>query len=321
LSVDCGSFAVFPVYPIAFIYWDLRSQAQSRLLHCIGAARGHGSATATLSLKGEPLMTKTCLIAAASLIASTALTTSAATIVYQTGFEAPEYQLGSLIGQNNWSQFDAAAPFANLTVQNSVVRAGSGGGQAVHFQAMGPSADPFTDFTDVWSSDTAISASQIANEPIVRIQWDMMRGLLSAGQAATGSWGIDIYDTNANNLVANVSVYDDLIGPGIAATDDTGTPVYLGDGTLRGTWDSYAVEIDYTTRSYSVFLNGTLIGNPQSIATLADNGIGDVDFVSWTRGTDSAYFDNLIVTTNAVPEPASVSVIGLTGLLLARRRR
>jgi hypothetical protein len=270
-------------------------------------------------------MRKFVLTSAAAILA-TASMTSAGTIIYQTGFEAPDYVLGNLIGQNNWSQYDAALPYADVTVQDSVVRPGTGGAQAVKFQSMGPSADPYTDFTDVWSTDSAVSAAHIAVEPIVHIQWDMMRRALSTsgGAAVTtssGAWGIDVYDTNANNLALTISVYDDLVGPAIAGTDESGENVFLGEGSARGTWDTYAIEIDYTTRLYTVFFNGNQIGTAQSIAAAADNGIGDVDFLSWTRGNDAAFFDNLIITTNAVPEPASLGAVALSGLLVGRRRR
>jgi hypothetical protein len=262
----------------------------------------------------------------ALLVSTFALVASASaslgnTIVYQTGFESPGYTIGNLIGQNNWSQYDADLPFANVTVQSDVVRPITGGSQAVRFQSMGASSDEFTDFTDVWSTDSAVPSSLIAVEPIVRIQWDMMRGLVGGAETPTGSWGIDIYDTNANNLAATISVYDDGIGPAVSGTDDFGAQVFLGDGTARGSWDTYLVELNYETRLYSVFLNGVQVGSPQSIAAAADNGIGDVDFLAWTRGTDSAYFDNLSISTNAVPEPAMLSVIAMTGLSLARRTR
>lgn len=264
---------------------------------------------------------RNALLASAVALVASASASFGSTIVYQTGFESPGYSIGNLIGQNNWSQYDADLPFANVTVQSDVVRPITGGLQAVRFQSMGPSSDEFTDFTDVWSSDSAVPSSLIAVEPIVQIQWDMMRGVLGGGETPTGSWGIDIYDTNANNLAATISVYDDNIGPAISGTDDFGAQVFLGDGTERGNWDTYLVELNYITRLYSVYVNGTQIGSPQSIAAAADSGIGDVDFLSWTRGTDSAYFDNLSISTNAVPEPAMLSAAAFGGLLLGRRSR
>jgi hypothetical protein len=267
------------------------------------------------------MIRKSILASAVFATLGAASLSSAATIIYQTGFEAPDYSLGNLIGQNNWSQYDADLPYANVTVQNSVVRPGTGGLQAVKFQSMGPSADPYTDFTDVWSTDSGVSAAQIAAEPIVTIQWDMMRGVLGSGETATAAWGIDIYDTNANNLVTTISVYDDMIGPGVSGTDSLGSQVFLGDGSSRGTWDTYMVQIDYSTRMYSVFFNGNQIGDALAINGAADNGIGDVDFLSWTRGTDAAYFDNITISTEAVPEPSSLAMFALGGLLAGRRRR
>jgi len=264
---------------------------------------------------------RNALLASTFALVASASISFGSTIVYQTGFESPDYNLGNLIGQNNWSQYDADLPFANVTVQSDVVRPITGGSQAVRFQSTGPSSNEFTDFTDVWSTDSGVSSALIANEPIVRIQWDMMRGLVGAGETPTASWGIDIYDTNANALAATISVYDDGIGPAVAGTDDFGAPVFLGDASDRGTWDTYLVELNYQTRLYSVFLNGTQLGDAQAIAAAADNGIGDVDFLAWTRGTDSAYFDNLSISTSAVPEPATLSALAMSGLLLGRRVR
>ncbi|CAN5650512.1 hypothetical protein BH09PLA1_BH09PLA1_13590 [soil metagenome] len=261
------------------------------------------------------------LLASAAAFVATASVSSAATIVFQTGFEAPDYSIGNLIGQNNWSQYDADVPNANVTVQSGVVRPITGGSQAVRFQATGAGIDPYYDFTDVLSTDSAVPASLIAAEPIVRIQWDMMRAPLGGGESPTGSWGIDIYDTNANNLTATISVYDDMIGPGVSGTDDSLSQVYLGDGSARGTWDTYMVEMNYLTRTYTVLLNGMQIGDAQAINAAADNGIGDVDFLSWTRGTDSAYFDNFSITTNSVPEPGMISAFAIGGMMLRRRAR
>ena len=265
-------------------------------------------------------MRKIFLASAVALVASGSVSL-ADTVIFQTGFESPNYSIGNLIGQNNWTQFDADVPSANVTVQSGVVRPVTGGLQAVRFQSMGPSGDPFTDFTDVWTSDSAIDAAHLVNEPIVRIQWDMMRGALAPGETPTAAWGVDIYDTNAFNLVATISAYDDEIGPAVSGTDDNLEQVFLADGSARGTWDTYLVEMDYTTRTYTVSLNGLQIGPALTINAAADNGIGDVDFLSWTRGTDSAYFDNFSITTHAVPEPATLGIAGITGLLLARRTR
>ena len=80
------------------------------------------------------------------------------------------------------------------------------------------------------------------------------------------------------------------------------------------------VELNYITRMYTVSFNGQ-IGDAQMINAGADNGISDVDFLAWTRGTDSAYFDNLSITTNAVPEPASSALATLAAGIVIRRRR
>lgn len=265
-------------------------------------------------------MRTTLSIAIIALVGATSIT-SAATVRYQTGFEASEsYTLGNLIGQHGWDQADGAPPLMNAIVQNSVVRPVTGGAQAVQFKANGPSIDPFADFTDIWTPLSGVGSAQIAAEPIVTIQWDMMRGTLATGQSGTALWGIDVYDGGEANITATIGAYDDNIGPAVAGTNSVGSFEFLGNGSPRGTWDTYTVTMNYVSRTYTVALNGTTLGSPLPFFAGANNAIGDVDFLALTRGTDSAYFDNLSITTSVVPEPAAVGLLVGVVALTSRRR-
>jgi len=268
---------------------------------------------------GMKLFGGAVVVATALLSASAAL---ASTLRYQSGFEPSEgFSIGNLIGQHGWEQADGAPPAVDSLVQNGVVRPVSGGLQAVQLRTNGPSVDPNANFTDVWTVASGVTPAQTALEPLVTIQWDMMRGPITGSQSPTALWGIDIYDSGASNIAASIGAYDDDLGPAIAATDAGGNFVFLGDGSARGTWDSYSVTINYLTRKYTVSLNGVQLGAAQSLYFGANNGINDVDFLALTRGKDSAYFDNLSVTTSAVPEPAAIGIVALAGIGLLRKRR
>jgi hypothetical protein len=279
------------------------------------------------SIASRPAVTSSALAAVASFSLAASLAPSAVlaapTVRYQTGFEISDgYTVGSLTGQNNWSQFDGDVPSPDAFVQNSTVRALSGGSQAVMIQANGAASDPNADFTDVFSTDTGVSASALAAEPLVTVQFDMMRGTLGNGQFPTSAWGIDIYDSTDSAIAATIVAYDDQVGPAVAGTDDTGNFAFLGDGSARGTWDTYRIEMDYLAHMYTVWMDGVQLGDALPLNASADGGIGDVDFLALSRGTDAAYFDNLSITTQAIPEPAStLSIASLCGFSLTARRR
>jgi hypothetical protein len=261
-------------------------------------------------------------VLAAASIAFTGSTAPARTIRFQTGFEPNEYTTGSLIGQNGWARYDADAPLPVVDVQNTVVHPSLGGTQAVKFQTTGAGIDPYADFTDIYTGSTGISAATLALEPLVTIQFDMMRGTLDNGELPTAAWGVDIYDADDSALTATVAAYDDGLGPAVSGSDASGTFVYLGDGSARGTWDTYTVSLNFLTRTYTVALNGTQLAGELDFGVDADAGIGNVDFLALTRGTDAAYFDNLVITTSAVPEPATTGlVLAAAGVVLTGRRR
>jgi len=247
---------------------------------------------------------------------------AATTVRYQTGFEPGEgFTLGNLVGQHNWDQADGALPNVDSTVQNTLVRPTTGGLQAVQIHANGPADNPNADFTDVWTPATTVGAAAIAAEPLVTIKWDMQRGVLAGGQTETALWGIDIYDLGDATIAASIGAYDDSVGPAVAGTNSSGNFVFLGDGTPRGNWDTYTVTVNYLTRQYTVAMNGVTLGTPQSIFLGSNAGIGDVDFLALTRGTDSAYFDNFSITTSTVPEPTAALGFSAVVIGLVRKRR
>jgi hypothetical protein len=107
----------------------------------------------------------------------------------------------------------------------------------------------------------------------------MMRGPITGSQSPTALWGIDIYDSGASNIAASIGAYDDDLGPAIAATDAGGNFVFLGDGSARGTWDTYSVNINYLT-SQVHRLRSTVFSSAQRRACISARTTGSTTSIS-----------------------------------------
>lgn len=129
-----------------------------------------------------------------------------------------------------------------------------------------------------------------------------------------------------------------LIRPASNGTDDV--EVYATGGTGHDVVNSsvgassaaHTIQLafDPAAGTLNVFVDGTdVLANPYSYAAnslaipnVVGDMIGDRTNTGNVSGTNpsSAVFSNVLVT-QAVPEPASLSMLGLSGLLLGRRRR
>jgi hypothetical protein len=243
---------------------------------------------------------------------------------YQTGFENPPFVTGNLNGQDGWEQLDGTATSnPTMTIQTAVK---NGGNQALQITTHGNSGDPFSDFSYAVPNKVAQNspADQVAaGAPLVNIQWDMR---VDAATTRSTGWGLDVFDKQpGNNQTLAVSI-DRAISLGLPsmygtnASGDPSNPVFLGNGAADNTFGTYLLQLNYQTRKYQLFLNGSPVGSPQDIATAANNGI-DIDFHVVGRGQDTAFYDNLTVTAGPVPEPATIGVLLLGGAMALSRRR
>ena len=117
------------------------------------------------------------------------------------------------------------------------------------------------------------------------------------------------------------------------ANGNTGNAEIFADGTSLGTFDYgdplavHSVEIDFVPAvagaygaadeiAYAVLVDGAQLAS--GVVNGGDE-FGDLAFA--TNLFSAANIDNLVVSGTAVPEPASLAVLTVGGMLLARRRR
>lgn len=273
-------------------------------------------------------------LALAGLLSLTGAATAATfTVIDGEGFEAPDYTTtfngtGQLEGQfastdggfgsTQWKQSPAGGT-STATVQNSVVASGS---QAVR-------VDRAAGSDDRW----AVPVTGYPAERYVCIDWDMR--VEQTDSAAFGPFfGIEAYDDDATTLLrmgmlgVDASTGEVLYGDSVNALQ----PTPGGETVAFGQWNSFHIQLDFLTQTYSGYVNGTLVVNTAfefpgaaqftdaDIAALAAGG----DAISQSL-TGTAYFDNYFVVESdtpcfPIPEPSSL-VAGLTALAMLASRR
>jgi hypothetical protein len=133
--------------------------------------------------------------------------------------------------------------------------------------------------------------------------------------------GIQYPDTGDGNAAMT-----NLAPEGLIIPKDTGVAQFFsGSGTNSPTvspailsgFNTYDIVLDTTSSNWVIkqYLNSTL---EQSYTYATDPNIG---FIGIGVNRVSASFDNLSLSATYVPEPASLAVLGLGGILLAQRRR
>ena len=245
---------------------------------------------------------------AASAAVLLAASASQATVIFQTGFEAPEYVTGALAGQNGWKVFGAGAA---VTVDDAAPI--SGGQSAKVTGSLAPSQ------TGPWHTDPSAI-------PYVTLSADI---LLTSGSAQRG-WQFAALGPGLIGFMGGINVSS---AGGVFAI--TNTPGVGSLGTFsRDTVHRVDILLDYVGQTFGVRLDGATLGTDfafcggnasctgaflPSYANLLFDTFG-------ATGDDAGYLDNVLVqsTPFGVPEPASWALMilgfGLTGSALRRRR-
>jgi hypothetical protein len=123
----------------------------------------------------------------------------------------------------------------------------------------------------------------------------------------------NVWMTRADNLgIFNIAQEDSYYGGGGTA----------GISPIDTEW-AYGTTADYDTLTYDTWamtIGGvppTMIGQDMVVHLITDDVYIDIRFDSWTAGNQGGGFSY----TRAIPEPASLALLAMGGLLAGRRRR
>jgi hypothetical protein len=220
----------------------------------------------------------------------------ASTVVYQTGFEAPDFRLGSLLGQCGWSSGSSCS-------QNAAQIISSSGGQAVQISGSlvasdGPNFYNCNFFKSLTNYNPVASGT-----PIVRVAADIWLNL--GASASQSSWQYAFLILNDQNGNGYESIGLDkngvVFGQNFASPDQIAG---IG-GTGTNGFHNLRVDLNFTSRTINYFVDGFSIGSTPFNAT-SSNLLGSVSLIlQGGHPIDSTLVvDNLSVTASSV---ASIS--------------
>lgn len=226
-----------------------------------------------------------------ALVVCLLLTLSApaqAQILYQTGFEAPTFNDGNLLGQDNWFSTDDPPTFGLAVVQSSFALSGVRAFRIDALQA----------FSSSWHYRPLNHSPNELTTPIVQIRWSLFIDATAGSPSAL--WGIDIYDTSAplNKRIyaAGVNAQSQLLTWDATALQNTGLTLTPNE------WHQFRLDMNWR----NTVLAARLVVDNQVAYTDGDFSanivlpISDVDFLHIDGGgEDIAYFDDFAVAALA----------------------
>jgi hypothetical protein len=228
---------------------------------------------------------------------------SAASTIYSTSFENPPFHTGQAAGQDGWVDFGNPA---NVFIEDTFADTGS---QALQISATGAAGQAGVLHPE--SFDTSTSADKT-----VLVTVDMLRqsgGILSAVQDLAG------FDGSGTDLgVIRWANNDSLL------IVSGGGTIIIPNALTLDTWNLFGLEFDFTTRTFSAFLNGTLEASDLPFAGSSSSPVwGGASLTIQGPVSDNVFFDNYNSSTlAAVPEPgtASLGILVVLGFVAMRRR-
>lgn len=240
------------------------------------------------------------LISAAAVLAMAS--GASATILYQTSFEAPTF-IATLNGVDGW-----------ITQGGGTVGSTAG---AARTGTRYVSVTPTTSGQWQWQGTIAQDSSSLAVNPIIRGSvWMQIFNGTTTTNLKRG--GLQMYNLAGSAVVA--AMYIDSDGT-LTVTDEAGNSSSSGSGFVNSSvYNQMMIELNYTTQSVKYFLNGVDLGvNGAFFST----DFGDADFystrTSGVAGGNQVRYDDYLV--EQIPTPGSLALLGLGGLVAARRRR
>ena len=251
-----------------------------------------------------------------------AAASSPGAILYESaGFELPRFTASQpLQGQDNpptgqgpWLKDSGTS---TATVQTAVV---AGGLQAVQVTRL-----PISTGDTRWSVIEPFTPTALEN--IVQIDVDMRVEQSTFTPFDFGpAFGIEAYDgsaAGAPKLIGSVTL-DARTGDVLYQQTGTGVLTETGTVIARGTFHRYSLIANFTTKRYSVLVDGGLLRTEPFVdnaVTFTDAPIATFAATAASAGTASgtAYFDNYTITT--IPEPGNVALL-LGGWVLVAASR
>jgi hypothetical protein len=219
--------------------------------------------------------------------------------------------------------------FNNANYTNVDGSGGSIAGGALSLPGTGSTANPtFYDF----SPNTGTNIGALTPGHDIEVTWTVNTNIKNAGSPVTSTTGkplagVSVLDGNGNFLINADIQYgadglpDLLIND--AATGGVLTPIPYFAGGADGTPTTYTLTLDPYNNTWFVATDGTNIASNALYAGAPYAGGLDISGVA-LEGIDqgisgSAQYSSFSVTSS-VPEPASIGMIGLGGLLLLAKR-
>jgi hypothetical protein len=236
------------------------------------------------------------------------------------GFEPPRFHVGPLVGQD----VGPAGPAG-------WVQSGVGGISAV----VPDPSNPLNQVVQVSrvSGDTFYFPQ--ANIPTLQryvlVSYDLNVPAGAQGGNFGPFFGVQAYDAATNPAVPKV------LGTGgvdahtgeVLYEDVNGFQTTTNDATVNfGATNHFLMALDYQNQNYSLYLNGAPVATNVGFVDGPSTKFTDADLAGLAAQneppveTGTAYFDNYsVVTSDQVPEPASLGCLVLTGAAVLRRRR
>ncbi|MBC8107504.1 MAG: PEP-CTERM sorting domain-containing protein [Anaerolineae bacterium] len=243
------------------------------------------------------------------------------------GFET--YPAGNLPPQGGWIDFGGSQPITVSTVQahsgTKSMRLSEGtdtqGGTTTGYGSdVYKNFLPAGGYTNLTHSAVQFSYWQYIDPGVDSVMFNY----ISTGRMpATFQTGLDLRADAPNQYT---------FGSSMLAVQDLGTPpapTLAGNPRplVFGRWAQHVVSVNLTANTYNYSYDGFQMVTAGQWDTTPGDGISiaGINFWNQLRNTnainDFVYYDDFATVATAVPEPASIALLGFGALAAARRRR
>ena len=229
-------------------------------------------------------------------------------VLFQSGFEAPDYVAGqSIVGQNGWIQYWNQDSNSSI-ITNQVAASGT---QSFKIDGSLMTGGPYGYGNFYYPY---LGFEPIANNlPMIDISVDARIDLGSIH--ANSVLGLEVYNI-LGMLVAKIELFsifnDSPPRMGLIVESSNNYQDFEISSSNFGQFMNLALTLDYATQKMDYYLNHQWIASA-NMQVSPSFGLGECDLTMHTESDTVGYFDNYSVI--AVPEPAAFISTGL-GLLM-----